>query len=310
MLSAGQSLAQETVTETAEIAGREHLSSALGHAGERWASMVDFLCAEEPDLGRPDQSPVIEPTRLFDNLYVIGRAGTVVYALTTSEGIILIDAGYEGQEESVLLPGFESLGLRPDDIKLVIVAHGHRDHFGGASYLQENFGAGIILAEADWDLVEQTAGSAEGALPPPTKDRVASEGVPITLGDTEVIPILIPGHTPGSLGLIFQVRDGDTAHTAALFGGTILITARIGTEGLRQYVDSVAHFAESTGAHGVDVEIQNHPIFDNMPAKLAALKDREEDAPHPFVVGGDGYQDFLNVISECTLLEIARRSDG
>jgi hypothetical protein len=47
-----------------------------------------------------------------------------------------------------------------------------------------------------------------------------------------------------------------------------------------------------------------------MPAKLAALKDREEDAPHPFVVGGDGYQDFLNVISECTLLEIARRSDG
>ena len=123
----------------------DYLAAMQKAAGTQWSAAVDFLCAEEPDVGTPAESPVIEPTQLFDNLYVIGRSGTVVYALTTSEGIILIDAGYEGQEESVLLPGLESLGLSPDDIEYVIIAHGHRDHFGGARYLQQNYGARIIL---------------------------------------------------------------------------------------------------------------------------------------------------------------------
>jgi metallo-beta-lactamase class B len=282
------------------------ITSARDRAGSDWSAAVDFLCSEEPVVGTPAESPVIEPTKLFDNLYVIGREGTVVYALTTSEGIILIDAGYEGQEESVLLTGLESLGLSPDDIEYVIVAHGHRDHYGGARYLQENHGAKIILSEDDWNLIE-SAEPVEGAQPPPTRDLVATAGEPITLGDTQVSPILIPGHTPGSLGVVFQVRDGNAVHSAALFGGTILIAGRIDDQGLNQYVDSIAQFAELTAAMDVDVEIQNHPIFDNFPAKLTALKERRPAAHHPFVVGKDAYQDFLGVISDCTLAEIARR---
>ena len=37
--------------------------------------------------------PAIEPTRLFDNLSVVGSVGTAVYILETSEGF-LIDGGY------------------------------------------------------------------------------------------------------------------------------------------------------------------------------------------------------------------------
>ena len=81
--------------ETLGVPG--YLAAVQKAAGTQWSAAVDFLCAEEPDVGTPAESPVIEPTQLFDNLYVIGRSGTVVYALTTSEGIILIDAGYEGQ---------------------------------------------------------------------------------------------------------------------------------------------------------------------------------------------------------------------
>jgi len=36
-----------------------------------------------------------------------------VWAVTTSAGIVLIDAGYADQLESVLLPGMKKLGLDP-----------------------------------------------------------------------------------------------------------------------------------------------------------------------------------------------------
>ena len=303
----GHSQAQEVNRGPDTAAVAQHTSAARAHAGTNWTAAVDFLCSVDPDIGGRDQSPMIEPTQLFDNLYVIGRSGTVVYAITTSEGIILIDSGYEGQTESVLMPGLVELGLDPADIEYVVIAHGHRDHFGGARYLQDRYGARIVLAAEDWDLLEQADTGVDEAPPPPTRDLEAVEGIPITLGDTSVTLAAVPGHTPGSIGLIFPVRDGGASHTAGLFGGTILLSSRISDEGLRQYLRSIAYFAEVAGREGVDVEIQNHPIFDSMLEKLAKLKARDAGAPHPFVVGEAVYQGFLNVISECTQVELARR---
>jgi len=59
-----------------------------------------------------------------------------VWAVTTSAGIVLIDAGYADQLESVLLPGMKKLGLDPSQVRYVILGHGHGDHFGGALYFQ------------------------------------------------------------------------------------------------------------------------------------------------------------------------------
>jgi len=56
--------------------------------------------------------------------------------VTTSAGIVLIDAGYADQLESVLLPGMKKLGLDPSQVRYVILGHGHGDHFGGALYFQ------------------------------------------------------------------------------------------------------------------------------------------------------------------------------
>jgi len=61
-------------------------------------------------------------------------ASTAVWAVTTSAGIVLIDAGYADQLESVLLPGMKKLGLDPSQVRYVILGHGHGDHFGGALY--------------------------------------------------------------------------------------------------------------------------------------------------------------------------------
>ena len=300
--------AQEVALPTDSSETMEHINAAREIAGSQWEAAFNFVCAEAPEIGGRDQSPIVEPTRIFDNFSVLGRSGTVVYALSTPEGIILIDSGYPEQEESVLLAGLESLGLNPQDIKIVIVAHGHADHYGGARYLQEQYGAQIVLSEADWRMVEAAA-SEDGTPPTPTRDVVATEGVPIILGDTQVLPTLIPGHTPGALGLVFQVQDGDAEHTVALFGGTILLTGRISSEGLHQYIDSLAHFSEMASDMGVEVEISNHPIFNNLPAQLAALKTSSDNDANPFVIGKQAYQNFLGLISECTKVKLARRGD-
>lgn len=292
-------LGQETVAD--------HIRDARQAAGKEWSATADYFCIEGAATPNSADHPLIEPVRLFDNLYAIGRTSTVVYAITTTEGIILIDSGYADQVDSVLLPGMDALGLDPADIEYVIVAHGHGDHYGGSRVLQQRFGARVVLSAEDWDLMEQPAAPGRTRVPPPQRDVVAAEGEPITLGDVTVTPVLVPGHTAGALGLIFPVRDGGAMHMAAMFGGTILTSGRISDEGLAQYVRSLEHFADVTSSMGVDVEIQNHPLFDGMADKLERLGRRGPGAAHPFVVAGDSYQRFLRVIASCMQAELARR---
>src|SRR6478735_1752128 len=84
----------------------DHLARAKSAAGSRWAEAANYFCGESSMPNRPTD-PAIEPTRLFDNLSVVGSIGTAVYVVHTSEGLILIDAGYPEQIESVLLPGLK-----------------------------------------------------------------------------------------------------------------------------------------------------------------------------------------------------------
>jgi metallo-beta-lactamase class B len=291
---------------------RAMVEHAKQTAGRGWAEEANFLCLAPH--GNSDTDPLIEPAKIFDNVYAMGRTGTVVYAITTTDGILLIDTGYAKDVEPVLLAGMRKLGLDPARIKTVIIAHGHADHFGGAAYLQEHFAPRIVMSEADWAFMlnSQAAPAAPNAprLELPRKDVVAMEGQPITLGDTTITPVMIPGHTPGSMALIFPVKDGGTTHMAGLFGGTILISGRISNDGLQQYLRSIQHFKSEAARLKVDVELQNHPVFDGMPEKLAQLKNRRANQPNPFVVSQASYATFLDVMSECMQVAVTRRAEG
>ena len=112
---------------------RQLLEAAKKNAGTEWAEAFDFICALNAGRANSPTDPVIEPTKVFDNLYVIGRTSTVVWAVTTSAGIVRSTPGTGDQLESVLLPGMKTLGLDPAQVKYVIVGHGHGDHFGGTA---------------------------------------------------------------------------------------------------------------------------------------------------------------------------------
>ncbi|MGP1609189.1 MAG: MBL fold metallo-hydrolase, partial [Burkholderiales bacterium] len=285
-------------------AAQVHIDAARAIAGNDLAVPFDFFCV--PGKARPNNfsAPPLTPVKLFDNLYAVGNSESVVYAITTSDGIVLLDAGHPGDLDSIILPGLVTLGLDPADIRYVLLGHGHNDHYGGAAALQQQ-GARIGTTQADWDtLLNEAPSQLFGDIAKPMRDLVVKEGEPLVVGDTTITPVEIPGHTPGSLAFIFPVRDGATEHVAGLFGGTVLASGFVRQPALDQYITSIAHFVDIAEAMQVDVEIQNHPIFDDTPARIAALASRAPGAPHPFVMGSERYGRFWQVISACMQAEV------
>lgn len=300
--------APEARPDSPEVKGL--IEKAKKTAGPIWADEVHFFC--EAPRGNSPNDPVVPPTKIFDNVYVIGNAGTVVYVIQTSDGLAMIDSLGANQVETQLLPGFQQLGLDPARVKIILIGHGHADHFGGSPYMQDHYGAKVYISAADWNLMENPPagrGGVQGAVPVllPKRDQVIVEGQPIVLGDLRVMPVAIPGHTPGAMGFIFPVKDNGRTHVAALYGGTVLTPGPISDEGLQTYLKSVARFKEETRKAGVDVEIQNHPLMDPILPKLAKVQARQRDQQNPYVVGRAGYQRFLDVMSLCTEANIARR---
>ena len=289
--------------DSAEV--KAHLDRARAIAGTRWAPAYQFFCVDPRANGNDD--PPVEPTKIFDNVYAIGNTGTVAYAITTSDGIILLDSLAANQVEPVLLPGMRKLGLDPAKVKLVIVAHGHADHFGGSPYFQDR-GAHVAMSAEDWDFIAPKPGAATKGPASPKRDLVMVEGQPVGLGDVKVMPVLTPGHTPGSMGFIFPVKDNGKTRVAAMFGGTMLTAARPTPEQFDQYLTSIAHFRAEAVKAGAEVEMQNHPLMDDFAGRLAQLQTPKLGAANPFVVGRENYPSFLDVMSECMRAQIGRRA--
>jgi metallo-beta-lactamase class B len=305
--------AQQTPTapakpDTPEIVAM--IEQAKKAAAPEFTEAVHFWC-EAPRANRPDDPP-IAPTKIFDDVYAIGNSGTTVYVVRTSAGLLMIDALLPNQAESQLLPGFRSLGLDPAQVKIILVTHGHADHFGGSQYFQDHFGSKVYVSAADWMLMENppARGGRGPAAPPanlPKHDAEIVDGQPITLGDFSVRPVAVPGHTPGSMALIFPVKDNGQSHTAALFGGAWLTPNILSDMALETFAASVSRFRAATSAARVDTLLQNHMLMVPIQEKLDLLAKRKRGEPNPFVVGAAGYQKFVDVMATCTNVNLARR---
>ncbi len=288
----------------------QHIAAARAAAGEH-ATMVDRLCPM-PGVARPVQGnrtapPGVpareswhaEPAKVFDNFYFVGMTEFSAWAVTTSEGIIVIDPLFDYSVEDEVVEGLRKLGLDPADIEYVLVSHGHLDHVGGAKLLQERFGARVLLTAADWDLLERDN-------PPwkPRRDMEITDGMKLTLGDTTLTMYHTPGHTNGTVSTLIPLRDGATRHVGALWGGTLF---NFGPDAarFRSYAESAAKFRDIATAAGADVLLSNHTDYDGTKEKLPALAARRAGAPHPYVVGNESVRRYLTVANECAQAALA-----
>ena len=149
------------------------------------------------------------------NVYIIVR-----------KGLVVIDAGIPGSGKKILSSIRDTLHREPSEITTVILTHFHTDHIGGVKALKDAApGLKIAVHEAD-------AGYVAGTIPLPRYPGLQGLVVglfswlipaifppDIILKDGDRIEgltcIHLPGHTPGSIGLLDE-------GSKTLFAGDLL----------------------------------------------------------------------------------------
>ena len=168
----------------------------------------------KPAEKKPDFSAVPEfevPTRFFDQLTFVGNANVCCFILETSEGLILIDAMNPEQKYlDAIVKGIKDIGYELNDLKLILITHGHGDHYGLADQLRKLSGAKIMISEGDY-LNAQNSMAGFAAMNYPV-DGYLTDGMDIKLGDTFVHCVETPGHTSNCMSFIFPVTDEGRPH--------------------------------------------------------------------------------------------------
>ena len=238
------------------------------------------------------------PYKVFDNFYFIGTKIHSSWALTTSDGIIVIDTLFDYAIEPEIVDGLKTLGFDPRNIKYVLISHAHGDHDQGAALLQSRYGAKIVMGAADWDATLQRPASAAGGVP--KRDiAVGPGGQKITLGDTTVNVIATPGHTPGTLSYFFPVKEGARTLTVAYSGGTAFNFPRQSAN-FGIYRDSQRKMSEVAEAAGATILMTNHTEFDRAydRVRIAQLP-RAAGEKHPYETDNATVLRYFEMAADC-----------
>jgi metallo-beta-lactamase class B len=246
----------------------------------------------------PDRSTWhAEPVKAFDNLYFFGQSEYSVWALTTSDGIIVFDAIFDYSIEDEVDAGMKKMGLDPSKIKYAIVSHSHPDHFGGAKFLQDKYGTKVYMSAEDWSVLDGLNGTK------PKRDMVATDGQKLTLGDTTITMYFTPGHTPGTISSVFPVKDNGKTHTVALWGGMGLNNDR---DSLTKYIASAKKFEDVSRQAGADIILSNHTDWDRSKINLPMLANRTPGIANPYVTNNASVLRYLKVAEECATAKVMR----
>jgi glyoxylase-like metal-dependent hydrolase (beta-lactamase superfamily II) len=183
--------------------------------------------------------------RIAEGLHRVGDGTVNAYLLVEGTEVTIVDAGMPGFW-SKLTAELASIGRSLDDVRALVLTHGHSDHIGFAERARKR-GVPVSVHELD-------AALARGEVPNPAKGGGPIRPLPLlrflwlglrngglatvklgavsTFGDgaTLDVPgspriILTPGHTPGSAVLHVPAYDallvGDALATYAVTNGSV-----------------------------------------------------------------------------------------
>lgn len=155
---------------------------------------------------------------------------------------ILVDTGIPGSEAKILKQ-LRDHNINPEDISLIIISHGHVDHFGSVQALKKILRVPVLVHELDKKALETGIGMTETLnatskiwdivlKPQLTKGKVGACLPDIIIHGDEIFNLSdygingnvvhTPGHTPGSLSVILDNGDAiimDLASSGILLGG-------------------------------------------------------------------------------------------
>jgi len=173
--------------------------------------------------------------KITEGIHRLGPGLVNVYLVEEAGAVTIVDAGMPG-DWSDLLKELAAMGRSLDDVRALVLTHGHSDHIGFAERARRERGWTPKVHELDAALARGEVpnpakgggptkplpllrfillGLRRGGLRPPKIQEVATYGDGATLdvpGSPRVI--LLPGHTPGSAALHVASRDADMGKPA------------------------------------------------------------------------------------------------
>jgi metallo-beta-lactamase class B len=281
-----------------------YLSAAKVAAGSEWPGTFLRLCVPPPagsqqrgSAGPPARETWhAEPAKVSDNLYFIGTKIHSAWAITGSEGTIVIEALFDYAANDEIFGGLRKLGLDRNKVNYVILSHAHADHDGSARLLQQEIpGVHLIYGAEDWNAIDKAANHAGGK---PKRDIVGKDGMKVSVGDASVQIVTMPGHTPGTLSYLFEVRDHGRPLRVAYVGGTA-IPFNANAAYYDGYIASSMKMAKAAADYGAMALLSNHSEFDDAFFKAHTAASRQGSEANPFDVGADGVARYFRVVQYC-----------
>jgi len=172
----------------------------------------------------------MELVHLKDNCYYL-KGAVNIGVIAINNNAILIDTGIDKQTAKNIEKNLKEKGWQ---LTHIINTHAHADHFSGSQYLKDSFQAKVLAPKIEGIIMEHPCYEPfylfGGAHPinelknkflqgsPVVIDQYLETG-PLTIYDTNLEIVALPGHTIGQIGVFFE----ETLYLAdAAFGPQVL----------------------------------------------------------------------------------------
>ena len=123
----------------------------------------------------------------------------------TKESAIIDPGVYSSDEQKTLTDFITNQKL---NIKFLINTHCHIDHILGCKFVKEKFNPVYYAPEKDILLLENSVMQAQmfdiNFEEPPSPDKLINDETELFLGDSKIVFLFTPGHTPGEYCLYLE----------------------------------------------------------------------------------------------------------
>ena len=288
----------KTLTQTATSLDSDAVGrgfSLLAQTGSMPAELHQWL--SDPVIQK------IAPYQVFDNVWYVGLRWVASYLIKTEEGYILIDTLHE-PFVGHLIDNLSSLHIELENIKYVLMTHGHFDHVGGAATLKPLLrNAHFVMSAKGWQEAQPGSKNHATARRMIPKDMTAKDGDIISLGKTRIKAIETPGHTWGTLSYQYPVFCDGNRYEAVTIGGLGLNAIESDAQ-LKAYIASLEKLAAIQPQ--ISVDMTAHPFSNHLTEKIELIKSRKKGESHP-LVNRNGFVQQLDALKKNAQMMLQKR---
>ena len=240
--------------------------------------------------------------KVVGNVYYVGSTAFASYLIATPQGHILINSSFE-ETVPLIRASVEKLGFKFADIKILLDSHAHSDHVAGNALVKQLTGARVMVMKGD-ETVVGTGGGGDFFYTNRWKacpvDKVLHDGEKVSLGGSELVAHLTPGHTRGCTTWTTTATENGKSYQVVIVGSPNVNPGfrLVNNEKYPEMADDFARTFRVLKALRCDVFLGAHGAYYGMAEKYARIGKGGGNA----FVDPAGYQEMVKS-KEATYLQ-------